>query len=59
MMYIPGGVKCAGASTCYKKCEICDDESKYHPAVYCGYHYTGAGFAYISELVSAAIRKHL
>ena len=43
----------------YKKCEICDDESKYHPAVYCGYHYTGAGFAFISELVSAAIRKHL
>jgi hypothetical protein len=26
----------------YKKCDICDDESKYHPGIYCGYHYTGA-----------------
>lgn len=43
----------------YTKCDICDDESRYHPDCYCGYHYTSAGFAYISQAVSAAIRAHL
>mmetsp|Transcript_36597 Transcript_36597/g.95835 ORF Transcript_36597/g.95835 Transcript_36597/m.95835 type:complete len:309 (-) Transcript_36597:135-1061(-) len=43
----------------YTKCDICDDESRYHPGVYCGYHYTAAGFAYISQAVSAAIRTYL
>ena len=43
----------------YKKCEICDDESRFHPGVYCGYHYTGEGFEYISETVIAGIRAHL
>ena len=43
----------------YKMCEICDDESRFHPDVYCGYHYTGSGFEYISETVIAGIRAHL
>ena len=43
----------------YTKCDICDDESKYHPGIYCGYHYTSAGFAYISQAVTAVIRANL
>lgn len=43
----------------YTNCSLCDDESRYHPGIYCGYHYSGAGFAYIAETVSAGIRLHL
>jgi hypothetical protein len=49
----------ARCGSLYTHCDICDDESRYHPGIYCGYHYTAEGFAYISQAVSAAIRAHL
>jgi len=43
----------------YTACDICDDESSLWPAgpagAHCGYHYTAAGYSYLSEFLSAAL----
>lgn len=46
-----------GAS--YKSCPLCDDETKYHPGIYCGYHYTSAGYTILADAVAQSFEKLL
>jgi hypothetical protein len=43
----------------YKDCDICDDESKYHPEGKCGYHYVTNGWDLLANATAAAIRMQL
>ena len=43
----------------YKNCSLCDDESKYHPAGQCGYHYSPAGWELLASQTAKAISNSL
>ena len=43
----------------YKDCDICDDESAYHPQGKCGYHYVTAGWSLLANSTAAVIRSAL
>lgn len=43
----------------YKDCDICDDESAYHPEGKCGYHYVAAGWELLAESAATSIRDAL
>ena len=43
----------------YSTCALCDNETKYHPGVYCGYHYTGDGYQVLAEAVASSFERLL
>ena len=43
----------------YSSCSLCDNETKYHPGVYCGYHYTQQGYEVLGEAVATSFERLL
>merc|ERR1712032_803050 len=43
----------------YKFCSLCDNETKSHPGIYCGYHYTGEGYDILAKAVADSFAKLL
>ena len=43
----------------YKNCDICDNESVYHPQGECGFHYNTAGWELLATSAANAIRSAL
>ena len=43
----------------YRDCNVCDDESKYHPQGDCGFHYNAAGWDMLGTAVASAIQAVL
>ena len=43
----------------YKSCALCDNETKYHPGIYCGFHYTAQGYGVLAKAVADSFEKLL
>lgn len=43
----------------YKNCSICDNEYNPQTGIYCGYHYTSAGWTYLAEYLAPFYSKYL